>query len=213
MSKAIKIVAISDTHSLHDDLIVPNGDILIHCGDATNVGSVQDVIQFNSWLGTLPHKYKIFVAGNHDFLFQTQPGLAKVMMTNCIYLQDEQIEIEGLKIYGSPWTPFFNDWAFGLERGKEIKRVWDNIPKNLDILITHGPPYGYLDSLPSTGHIGCEELIKTIKRVKPKYHLFGHIHNGYGKAIVNKINLINCAICDESYSPVNKPMEFKYERR
>jgi Icc-related predicted phosphoesterase len=195
----IRIVCISDTHSSTDKVnfpIIPDGDILIHSGDFTNVGAKDEVIKFNEWLGTLPHEHKIVIAGNHEFSFDPNCKKYKKLnydvgddmkkeLTNCVYLEDSEIVIRGLKIYGSPWQhwPCRGNWAFNLTRGADIKEKWDKIPDDIDILITHEPPLGYGDKVQALfGHVirgGCKDLLFTIKnRVKPKLHVYGHIHNG-----------------------------------
>lgn len=200
------IVLISDTHSLHRQVEIPHSDILIHAGDITNKGSLEDVEDFNQWLGDLPHKHKIIIAGNHDFCFEKQNNDARALLTNGIYLQDELIEILNLKIYGSPWQPWFFDWAFNLPRGVELKKKWDLIPENTDILVTHGPPYGILDKTKQNKMVGCEELSKRIEFIQPKYHIFGHIHEDYGERIINQTTYINCSTCNYGYEPINKPI-------
>lgn len=204
-----KIVAISDTHMRHRDLEVPEGDILIHAGDFTRKGKLEDVIDFNDWLGKLPHPNKIVIAGNHDFCFQSQHDESKKNLSNAIYLQDQSIELLGLKIYGSPWQPWFFDWAFNLKRGQEIKAKWDLIPKGTDILITHGPPMGILDKTSKGKSVGCEELNRRILEIKPKLHIFGHIHEAYGETLQNNISYINASNCDLSYKPSNQPIVFE----
>jgi Icc-related predicted phosphoesterase len=207
-----RIVAISDTHSRHQQFgELPAGDILIHAGDATVRGDLQEVVEFNRWLGTLPHKHKIFVAGNHDFLFERAPQLACSLMSNAIYLLDSFRIIEGLKIYGSPWQPRFFDWAFNLDRGREIRRKWERIPDDTDILITHGPPHGILDGVIDrwTGTIeavGCEELLPVVQRIKPRVHIFGHIHAGYGQVEQDGVQFINASSCNEAYKIVHPPI-------
>jgi predicted phosphodiesterase len=207
----MRVVCVSDTHSRHDQLCVPNGDVLVHAGDATMAGRVEEISRFNYWLGTLPHQHKIYVAGNHDLLFESDPGLAERLITNATYLRDSAVTIGGLKIYGSPWQPWFLDWAFNLGRGPEIKRKWDLIPDDSDVLITHGPPNGILDLVPRNApqgleHIGCEELLKAIGRVKPKAHIFGHIHEGYGTIRTRETVFVNASICDVNYRPRNEPI-------
>ncbi|MCY7348663.1 MAG: hypothetical protein LH614_20935, partial [Pyrinomonadaceae bacterium] len=128
------------------------------------------------------------------------------------YLQDSFVEIENLKIYGSPWQPRFFDWAFNLMRGAELARKWKLIPDKVDILITHGPPFGILDEVPRQYFIentGCEELRKRVEEVRPKLHIFGHIHCGYGETEKFGVKFINAANCDESYAPVNAPITFE----
>jgi predicted phosphohydrolase len=124
---------------------MPGGDILLHAGDATLSGRFDKLAEFNRWLGRLPHPLKLFCAGNHDLLFEDAPALGRGMLTNATYLQDELIEVMGLRIYASPWQPRFYDWAFNLDRGEPLRRKWAMIPDSLDVLVTHGPPYGILD--------------------------------------------------------------------
>src|SRR3712207_5545038 len=108
-----RIVCISDTHNRNEQITVPEGDILIHAGDATFRGTIDEIERFNNWFAALPHRYKIFVAGNHDWLFQTDNRLVRSLLNeNIIYLQDSSTEIDGIKFYGSPWQPRFYDWAF-----------------------------------------------------------------------------------------------------
>lgn len=200
-----KIVLMSDTHMAHENMVVPNGDILIHCGDATFQGEIPEVASFGTWFSKLPHKYKIFVAGNHDWLFEKQPSIAKGMFSkDVIYLEDSLIVINGLKIWGSPVQPWFCDWAFNKARGNQIKKHWDLIPNDIDVLVTHGPPYGILDACPD-GNVGCEELLKVVNRIKPKIHAFGHIHEGHGVVERNGTTFVNASIMDEMYNPVFEP--------
>lgn len=206
MSKKIRIVAISDTHSRHHRLSLPDGDILIHAGDATMVGDLREVIEFNRWLGTLPHPVKLFCAGNHDLLFETDPSFARSLITNATYLQDELVEVMGLRIYAAPWQPRFCDWAFNVDRGAALRAKWDLIPSLLDVLITHGPPMGILDLNPLGEHVGCEELRAAIERVQPRVHISGHIHQGYGTLDYAGIKFVNACVCDEQYRPVNPPI-------
>jgi Icc-related predicted phosphoesterase len=204
---AIKIVCLADTHSLHDGLVVPEGDILIHAGDLTNQGSLEDVISFNSWISKLPHKHKVVIAGNHDFCFERRPQQAEALLTDCIYLKDNQIEIEGIKIYGSPWQPWFFDWAFNLPRGgPELRARWDAIPDDTDVLITHGPPLGQQDRTQRGEPVGCEILAERARQIKPKIHVFGHIHEGYGESSQDDTKYINASICTLAYIPSNPPI-------
>lgn len=209
-----KIVFISDTHNCHENIFVPGGDILIHAGDATNLGTIEEIEKFGAWFASQPHKHKIFVAGNHDWLFETKPLSAqKLLDASIIYLQDSAVEIAGLKIYGSPWQPRFFDWAFNLKRGAEMAEKWALIPKDADILITHGPPFGILDEVPRrywVENTGCEELRKKVEEIalsgKLKVHVFGHIHCGYGTTEKFGVKFINAANCDEDYNPTQKPV-------
>jgi Icc-related predicted phosphoesterase len=199
----MRLVCISDTHNLHNEVIVPNGDVLIHAGDATNYGSAPEISAFAEWFNDLPHKHKIFTAGNHDSLYQRELALADTFIPN---LHDKSIEIEGLEIYGSSWQPEFFNWAFNLPRGKAIADKWKLIPEGTDILITHGPPYSRLDAVESGGMVGCWDLLQTVKRIKPKLHIFGHVHHSYGKMEKLGIAFVNASICDEAYETSNKPI-------
>lgn len=204
----MRLVCISDTHTFENQIVVPDGDVLIHAGDATIEGTDDEVWMFGQWLNSQPHKYKVVIAGNHDWLFERNPDAARQLLGfgGVHYLQDSGVEIEGVYLYGSPWQPRFCDWAFNTDRGEEIKCKWDRIPQ-CDVLITHGPPWGVLDYVQlGREHLGCEELIKAVGRVRPKVHVFGHIHGGYGEAEINGIRFINASICDEAYRPVNAPI-------
>lgn len=208
-SKNFKCVVLSDTHCLHRKVEVPDGDILIHSGDFTSVGRKKEIKDFNNWFSSFPHKYKICIAGNHDILFETQPDVAEALLgDDIIYLKNSFIEIEGIKIWGSPMTPSFGSWAFTRPRGKDIRRIWDNIPEDTDILVTHGPPYGILDMTLEYKAAGCEELSYAILRVQPKYHIFGHIHEGYGVEVRGNTTFINCSVVTRSYSVKNHPISF-----
>ena len=210
-----KIVCLSDTHNWSGQFAVPDGDILIHSGDATIRGTLPEIDAFLSWFTQLPHKYKIFVAGNHDWLYEIDNRRARLLTANfkIRYLQDSFTEIEGLKIYGSPWQPRFFDWAFNLNRGAEMAERWKLIPDDIDVLITHGPPHGILDEVPRkywTENAGCEELRKRVEEIsgfgKLKLHVFGHIHCGYGQKEEFGVKFVNASVCDESYAPTQPPI-------
>ncbi|HEX8197531.1 MAG TPA: metallophosphatase domain-containing protein [Pyrinomonadaceae bacterium] len=202
-----RIVLLSDTHNCNEQISVPDGDILIHAGDATNRGQVDEIAAFNEWFSGFPHKHKIFVAGNHDWLFETRPKYAQSLLAeNVVYLQDSAVEILGLKIYGSPWQPRFFDWAFNLNRGGEMAEKWKLIPNEVDILITHGPPFGILDETPRGDFAGCEELRKRVEEIRPELHVFGHIHFGYGETEKFGVRFVNASNCDEDYLPTNPPI-------
>ncbi len=202
----MRLVLLSDTHARHHKIpVVPDGDILLHAGDLTNHGELPDVEHFNGWLGRLPHRHKVVIAGNHDFCFEHDPS-ARKLFTNAYYLQDEMLELEGLKIYGSPWQPRFCDWAFNVDRGPKLAAIWAQIPDDTDVLITHGPPLGQLDVTYDGRAVGCEDLRDRLRAVRPRLHLFGHIHESYGLARDEHTIYANASICTLRYKPTNAPL-------
>ena len=204
----LKIVACSDTHGLHDEIQIPDGDIFIHGGDLTRHGTLEEIEAFNIFLSKLPHRHKLIVAGNHDWAFERTPQKARALLTAGTYLEDQSVEVEGLRIYGSPWQPEFFSWAFNLRRGSEIRAKWDLIPKDTDVLITHGPPHGFCDRTPYA-RVGCQDLLETVRRVRPKVHVFGHIHEGYGMVECDGTIFMNASNCNEHYDPINPAMCFQ----
>lgn len=207
---SIRLVIIADTHGLHEKLAIPDGDILIHAGDLTLRDSADEVAAFNEFLGALPHPEKIVIAGNHDFYFEREPRAARALMTNCTYLEDEAVTVRGIKFYGSPWQPRFFNWAFNLDRGPEIARKWALIPDDTDVLITHGPPAGFGDKISSGKTTGCEDLAHAVRRIGPRLHIFGHIHEDYGRWSRGVTTYINGSSCDLNYRPVNPPQIFEW---
>lgn len=201
----MRIVALSDSHNYHDRLEVPDGDVLVHAGDFCGRGRLNEVMDFREWLRQQPHAHKVVIAGNHDVCFEKNAPAARALLEHvCTYLQDRAVTIDGVKFYGSPWQPFFCNWAFNLRRGEELARKWELIPEDVDVLITHGPPYGILDRVPRDAeNVGCRELSKRIVTVKPKVHIFGHIHEGYGHEKHGGVDYYNVAVCTGRYDPIN----------
>ncbi|MGD0157601.1 MAG: metallophosphatase domain-containing protein [Terracidiphilus sp.] len=200
----MRLVVISDTHGLHDIIEgLPDGDVLVHAGDFMNSGhDPQDIWSFNRWLGEQPFKHRIVCAGNHDRYFETAPQQARNLLTNAIYLENSGATIDNIRFWGSPYTPEFLDWAFMYPRGSGT-RHWDLIPHDLDVLISHGPPFGVLDqTAPSEMHLGCEELLKAVEKQKPRVHLFGHIHGGAGTFESEATRFVNAAYLNERYRPL-----------
>jgi predicted phosphodiesterase len=201
----MRLVCISDTHNLHDRLQVPDGDVLIHAGDATRRGTEPELRAFDAWLATLPHRHKLLVAGNHDFGFQRDAD-ARSWVPHARYLEDEDVVIEGVRFHGSPWQPWFHDWAFNLPRGPALRAVWDRIPADTDVLVTHSPPHGVLDRTIDRLHVGCEELRSAVARVRPRLHVFGHIHEAHGVVEQDGTRFVNACVCDARYRPVQAPV-------
>jgi predicted phosphohydrolase len=193
----VKLVIMADTHGRHEEFSVPTGDVFIHAGDFTATGHPYAVAKFNEWLGCLPHRYKIVVAGNHELEWSEKKA---ALLSNAIYLQDSGTEIEGVKFWGSPWQPEFNHWEFNLPRGAELASKWALIPGGTDVLITHSPPQGILDQCHPDGcPLGCWDLMQRVEQLRPRLHIFGHVHGGYGSRQWNGTKFINAAMLDEAY--------------
>lgn len=188
----MRIVLVSDTHGYHSLTTVPDGDVLVHAGDVCRHGGLEDVDDFNRWLGTLPHPHKVVICGNHDWCFEEKPDEARRRLTNAIYLQDSGCEIGGLTFYGSPWTPVFFDWSFMLPE-TELATKWAAIPDRVDVLITHGPPHGVLDFTNREEHAGSAALFDRVLRVRPRLHVFGHIHEAAGRFEHNGTTFVNAS--------------------
>lgn len=230
----MRITVLSDTHTRQglipmEDL--PGGDLLLHAGDIMNSGyNKNDIWDFCHWFQSLKqYEDKVFIAGNHDRMFQNHPKDVKEWLDkfgNIIYLQDDDFVIYGdgpngdmpennIRIYGSPWQPEFYSWAFNLQRNSiELSGKWEAIPNNTDILITHGPAFGTLDTV--TGrpwdNLGCELLAERIERFRPKIHICGHIHSGYGYEFKNGTHFFNAAVLNEAYEYTQKPMTFDWDK-
>lgn len=200
-----RIVCLSDTHSQHHAVSVPPGDILIHAGDHCNHGTSGEVKAFDRWLGTLPHPHKVLIAGNHDLPWQKRPRYARMWLHDAHYLQDSGVEVLGWKAWGTPWQPDFPQWAFYQEPASPLLGyLWEKIPDETQILVTHIPPAGILDD----GRYGCPLLAERIGRLKHlRLHVFGHIHEAYGRVQRGETIFVNASICNESYQPTRKPWE------
>lgn len=224
----MKVVGISDTHNRHKDIKVLRedslgGDIIIHAGDATGRGESGECENFLKWFGDLDFSHRIFIPGNHDFFFEREPGRSREMCEKygVTLLIDENVVIDGVKIHGSPMTPFFYNWAFNRARviemsgyhGRFIQDHWKMIPDDTDILVTHGPAFGILDQTMRGEAVGCEELLKRIKKVKPDIHFFGHLHLQGGQQLhKDGTSFYNLSICDEMYIASNPVTVVEYEK-
>ncbi len=209
-----KIGFIADTHGRHCDMghPIPECDFLIAAGDVTGYGSRKELEDFVDWMSEQAPQGAL-IAGNHDRCFESHPSESRVICSqrNIRYLEDESMDFMGLNIYGSPWTPKFYNWHFMLDRDSdELRQKWQQIPEGVDILVTHGPPSNVLDwSLYDGGsNAGCGLLHSEVMyRIRPRYHVFGHIHYSYGY-IDHKdvgIKFINASICNENYEPIRAP--------
>jgi len=221
----MKIVCISDTHCQLSKVQLPYGDILVHAGDLTYQGTIQEtskeLFQLSSQLRNFTHV--ILIEGNHDWLGARNSSLMNQMCADngITLLRDSEIVIDGVKFYGSPWQPEFGRWAFNLRRGQELRDKWNLIPNDTNVLITHGPPMSILDGvekfIPGIGefeieHVGCMDLhnrVMSHEMKDLKLHVFGHIHQAYGKKEFGTKTFINPSICTESYKPTNAPIVFE----
>jgi Icc-related predicted phosphoesterase len=197
----MKLVLISDTHTKHAQLELPEGDILIHAGDYSFNGTESERMSFYRWFNSQPHKHKVFIAGNHDFGESEAPKF-----NGSTYLYESGVEVEGLKLWGSPWTPEFGEWAFMYDRATGLER-WANIPAGTDVLITHGPALGFRDRVAGyRDQVGCYDLRNKVLEVKPKVHVFGHIHGSYGIEVFNGTTFVNASVVNEAYKISNQPI-------
>ncbi len=190
---------------------LPPCDILIHSGDA-NINTIRDMNMFMAWMNSQPAKHRIYVAGNHDDMCEAVPGLVKKLFNEneIIYLDNTRIVLEGIKIWGSPYTPQYNNWAFMKPRGDEMLRIWKMIPEDTDLLITHGPPMHILDMTDEGIAAGCWDLDFIVKKIKPKLHLFGHIHEAYGFYENEHTRYYNGSVVNGDYVLSNLPHIIEY---
>lgn len=207
----MEFTVISDTHGYHHNLNLSSGDILIHAGDISKRGREDEVKDFLHWFASQDFKHKIFIPGNHDFLFEEEPHkLRDLMPQNVIYLNDSSVVIDNITIWGSPVIPRFYDWAFNRSPGEEIMKHWSLIPQQTDILITHGPSYGFLDTTVYGNNVGCKDLLKKIQEVKPRFHICGHIHEAYGNTSNDETEFINASVLNEAYVMKNPAFKFDF---
>ena len=198
-----RLVVLSDTHGFHDRLDVPPGDVVVHAGDFCTAGSEAEAASFATFFRALPHRHKVVIAGNHDRCLERQPELAEKLFRGCHYLLDSGVDLEGLRFWGAPWQPQFFDWSFNLPRGEPLRNKWALIPVEVDVLVTHGPPFGVLDRVTGGDQQGCEELAMAVDRARPRLHLFGHIHEGHGWERRGATLHVNASVCTAGYVPDN----------
>jgi hypothetical protein len=230
----MRLTILSDTHTRHGLIPMkdlPGGDILIHSGDIMNSGyDKNNILDFCEWFSNIKgYNDKFFIAGNHDRLFENNPEEVKGYLKDypmIEYLQDEEAVLyfdgpngdfpeDNIRIYGSPWQPAFYGWAFNLpNNGIELAGKWEGIPANTDILVTHGPAYGTLDTVAGRpwDALGCSLLAERIEIIKPKIHICGHIHSGYGYEFKDGTHFFNASVLDEAYEYTQKPMTFDWDK-
>jgi len=230
-ANCVRFVCIADTHGHLKEILskIPDGDVLIHAGDWTNFGDTAEIEKFNKHIGRLPHPHKIVIAGNHELGFDDEEDCTKrlpelqnhgtpkgyQLLTNCTYLQDNSVEIEGITVYGSSWHPL-HGYTFGCNRGEDLLEKWNRIPTGVDVLITHTPPLGHGDLFKGNERWGCAELLNTVEqRVQPAFHVFGHVHeqNGLTMDGGGKTVYINASICNMDMKPVNEAIVFDFPKK
>jgi Icc-related predicted phosphoesterase len=193
----MKIIALADLQGQGpkiDPMLIPDGDLLLIAGDLTSWGTVKELKACNTWLGLLHYKYKVIVGGNHDM--GLEDGIGKQIFTNAIYLENELINIEGINIWGSPVNEM-NEIPWFRAFSNNQQELCEMIPKGLDILLTHGGPYMVLDRVITGEHVGSKPILEAIMKTKPRYHIFGHIHESYGRHEDKNTIYLNVAMTDE----------------
>lgn len=228
----MKIVATSDIHGYEPNLST-RGEVVVIAGDLTAFGRRDDLQKFSRWILREAPSFRaiVFIAGNHDWIFQThrrldaqQPGPSHKEIAalseakaaweeagNIHYLEDSGVEIDGVKFWGSPWTPLFYNWAF-MHEDERLAEYWAKIPTDTDVLITHGGPHGILDRTTRTrDSVGSHTLWERVRELEPKVHIFGHIHEAYGSVDNRKTRFYNVAYCDLDYEPVQPPVHILME--
>jgi len=213
----MRLVCIADTHNLQSNKKkrpkIPEGDVLIFAGDICKLGysfknrddlHLEQIERFNTFLGKQPHEHKIVIAGNHDFWLEHHSILeCQEVLSNATYLQDTSVTIGGKVFYGSPWQPVYYNWAFNIRRGQPLQAAWSLIPVNTDVLITHTPPYGVMDETEEHERVGCKELYERVDTLRPRVHVFGHVHEGYGVCEHGHTTFVNASSCNVRYKCVN----------
>lgn len=192
----ITIVATSDTHSEHRNIFyMPKGDILIHAGDACRTGTKEDLKDFANWFSQQPFKHKIYVPGNHDIFAHTNPTEARRLFAKDVnYLHEDTCEVLGLKIFGAGYVMKTTAKAFGRPAGTTLRNAWRLIEPGTDVVVTHTPAYGILDTTKRKGeHAGCPDLTERLRQLKPRVHICGHIHEGYGAEVTEGTQHYNVA--------------------
>lgn len=223
----MKIVAMADVHNTFK-FHIPDGDTLIVCGDLTYTGNLSELRTTAEYISKLPHPNKIVIAGNHDFCLEgrkfrqpfvnerTQIEAEDILFEAGLkYLNGSLVEIDGIGFYGAPWTPMFHNWAFNVDRGSTLDSLWDRIPDNTDVVLAHGPPFGYGDRVANGERVGCSSLLKAIDKRKPRVVCFGHIHEDVGEWTRGTTKLINCSVGYPVYRgmPQHQPVVFELEKR
>ena len=227
----MNIVFFSDPHGFHDEMTLPEADIAICPGDISLRGNRTEIESFMSWYEKQPVTHKVMIAGNHDYWFDKKHPKSlnykleddshlDLIPEGIIYLENSDVTIEGIKIWGSPVTPWFHNWAFNM-LPEDLEKFWDQIPGDADIVVTHGPCANTKLDLCKSGHkVGCPSLTRRIAEIRPKILAFGHIHEAYGiddkfipddEGVEKVTRLINCSVLNLQYYMANEPVLINWE--
>jgi len=204
---------VSDTHGFHDQISCPDGDVFVHAGDLTRKGKLSELQDAVRWLRSLPYSQIIVIAGNHDFCLQDPDRRAEAesIISPVRYLRNSGVTVDGKHFWGSPWTPEFGNWVFQYSRANDSAMPWSKIPESTDVLVTHGPPEGIGDRTRSGIRAGCNRLRATVEARNPQLHVFGHIHEGYGRTQVDDTTFVNASVTSVGYQSVREPIQFTLE--
>jgi len=213
-ARGVRITVISDTHLMHEKLVLPEGDLLIHCGDLFALGrsNDSDLKQLDSWFGRQPFDKIVCTGGNHDHVLERARARRRAPFRNACYLEDEALQYRGLTIYGAPWVPGLPTHAFHKDRAG-LADAWARIPAGVDILVTHTPPKGILDRSSKGASFGCPELTRELRRISPRVHCFGHVHASAGQTERGHTLFINASSIASGSAAVRRPVSFTLSPR
>ena len=202
----MQLTVISDTHEQHEGIGPLSGEVLIHCGDMLNMFSYDDeaLDKLDAWFGEQDFDLVLCIGGNHDDDVEKRAGYGVPPLRNAHYLQDSSYVYKGVTFYGAPWVPELYGQAF-FRDDDDLEDHWSGIPDDVDVLITHTPPAGVLDTNSRGRSLGCPMLMESIERVEPKLHCFGHVHASSGTQQVGATRFVNAAMVGSRYQLVGKP--------
>jgi Icc-related predicted phosphoesterase len=203
----MRLVLLSDTHGRHKKLSIPDGDVLVHCGDFSHRGNPAETEAFGRWFAAQPHPFKVLVPGNHDAAMEHPVARNLLRSLGVVVVVDQAVVVGGLRFYGSPWTPRFGDWAW-MRDDADLAQYFDKIPDDLDVLVTHGPPYGTLDRNDAGTLCGSQQLLHAVTRARPRLHVFGHIHEARGMCQRGNTDFLNVSNLAFDYTRLHEPVVY-----
>lgn len=203
------LTLLSDTHCGHHGLASAPCDVLVHAGDWTRHGTMDEAADFMAWYGAQPATVKVLTPGNHDWVAAREPEALAALAARhgVLLLVDQPATVLGLRFWVSPYSPAHGTWAYQQERGAVSRARWSQIPDDLDVLVTHTPPHGICDRITRGDHVGCESLLEAVRERAPRLHVFGHVHESHGEArvdglrtrFINAANFVSTSVrCAES---------------